>query len=100
MPFADFVKTTVLLSLGAATTLATITLVSAHAANDARTATVGIGWWAFAAVIGIAMGRRAAASPPIARLLRGAKTVGVLPPQRPLRVVLVRLWPLLLSTLL
>ena len=50
-------------------------------------------------MIGIVMGRRAAASPPIARLLSGAKTVGVLPPQRPLRVVLARLWPLLLSTL-
>ena len=49
-------------------------------------------------MIGIWLGRRAAASPPIARLLSGAKTVSVLPPQRPARVVLSRLWPLLLST--
>ena len=99
MPFADFVKSTVLLSLGAATALATLTLLSARHLNDSRTATVAIGWWALSAAIGILMGRRAAASPPIARLLSGAKTVGALPPQRPLRVILSRLWPLLISTL-
>jgi hypothetical protein len=99
MPFADFVKTTVLLSAGAATTLAVVTLLSARDANDARTATVGVAWWGASALIGIAMGRRASASPPIARLLSGAKTVSVLPPQRPLHVILVRLWPLLVSTL-
>ena len=99
MPFADFVKATVLLSLGAATMLAAITLLSAREANDARTATIAVGWWAVAAAIGLAMGRRAATSPPIARLLRDARTVGVLPSQRPLRVILSRLWPLLVSTL-
>jgi hypothetical protein len=99
MPFADFVKTTVLLSAAAATALAAITLVAARGANDARTATIGIAWWGLSALIGLLMGRRAVASPPIARLLRDAKTVGVLPPQRPVRVVLVRLWPLLVSTL-
>jgi hypothetical protein len=99
MPFADFIKTTVLLSAAAATTLAAITLLSARDANDPRTATFAIVWWALAVVIGIVMGFRASASPPITRLLRGAKTVGALPPQRPVRVVLVRLWPLWLSTL-
>jgi hypothetical protein len=99
MPFADFLKTTVVLSGAAATTLAAITLLSARGANEPGTATVALGWWAVASVIGIAMGRRAAASPPIVRLLRGAKTVHALPPQRPARVVLARLWPLLLSTI-
>jgi len=99
MSFADFVKSTVLLSLGAATALAAVTLLSARHLNDSRTATVAIGWWAVAAVVGLLMGRRAAASPPIARLLSGAKTVGALPPQRPVRVIMSRLWPLLISTL-
>ena len=99
MPFADFIKTSVLLSAAAATMLAAVTLLGAREANDAHTATVGIAWWAAAALIGLAMGRRAAASPPITRLLRGAKTVGALPPQRPLRVILQRLWPLYTSTL-
>jgi hypothetical protein len=99
MPFADFVRTTVLLAAAAATTLAAITLISARGADDPRTATVGVAWWAVAGVIGVVMGRRGAASPPIARLLGGAKTVMALPPQRPLRVVITRLWPLFLSTL-
>ena len=41
MPFADFIKTTVLLSAAAATTLAVATLLSARAADDPRTATIG-----------------------------------------------------------
>ena len=98
MPFADFVKTTVVLSAASATTLAAITLLSARGANQPGTATIALGWWAAASVIGIVLGRRAAASPPIARLLSGAKTVTALPPQRPGRVLIARLWPLLLST--
>ena len=99
MPFADFIRTTVLLSAAAATTLAAATLLSARSAGQPDTATFAIGWWAAASLIGLLMGRRAAASPPIARLLSGAKVVGVLPPQRPARILLARLWPLLLSTL-
>jgi hypothetical protein len=99
MPFADFVKTTVLLCAAAATTLAAVTLLSARAAGEPGTATFALGWWALASLIGLAMGRRAAASPPIARLLGGARSVSVLPPQRPGRVLLARLWPLLVSTL-
>jgi hypothetical protein len=99
MAFADFVRTTVILSAAAATTLAAITLLSARGAGQPGTATFAVGWWIGAGVIGMVMGRRAAASPPIARLLRGAKTVSVLPPLRPGRVLLARLWPLLLSTL-
>jgi len=99
MPFADFVKTTVLLSAASATTLAAITLLSARGAGQPGTATIALGWWAAASVIGVVLGRRAATSPPIARLLSGAKTVNALPPQRPGRVLLARLWPLLLSTI-
>jgi hypothetical protein len=99
MPFADFVKTTVILCAASATALAAITLLSARGAGEPGTATLAVGWWAAAVVIGVLMGRRAATSPPIARLLSGAKTVSVLPPQRPARIVLARLWPLLLSTL-
>ena len=99
MPFADFVKATVVLAAAAATTLAAVTLLSARAAGEPGTATIAVGWWAAASAIGLLMGRRAAVSPRIVRLLGGAKTVGVLPPQRPARVLLARLWPLLVSTL-
>ena len=99
MPFADFVKTTVVLSAAAATALAAVTLLSARSAGEPGTATFAVGWWAAACLIGLAMGRRAAASPPIARLLGAAKVVRTLPPQRPGRILLARLWPLLVSTL-
>jgi hypothetical protein len=99
MSFADFVKTTVVLSAASATTLAAITLLSARGAGQPGTATIALGWWAAASVIGVLLGRRAATSPPIARLLGGAKAVSVLPPLRPGRVLLARLWPLLLSTI-
>jgi hypothetical protein len=100
MAFADFVKTTVLLSAGAATTLAAITLLTARADNEPGAATIAVVWWGASVLVGLVMGFRAAASPPIARLLAGAKSVSVLPPQRPLRVVIARLWPLLLSTVI
>jgi hypothetical protein len=50
-------------------------------------------------VIGLAMGRRESASRRSRACSAGAKVVGVLPPQRPGRILLARLWPLLLSTL-
>ena len=99
MPFADFVKATVVLSAAAATTLAAVTLLSARAAGEPGTATIAVGWWAASSAIGLLMGRRSAVSPRIVRLLGGAKTVRVLPPQRPARILLARLWPLLVSTL-
>ena len=101
MPFADFIRTTVLLCAAAATTLAAATLLSARSAGQPDTATFAIGWWAVASLIGLLMGRRAAASPPIARLLSGATVNSALIPgtQRPARILLARLWPLLVSTL-
>ena len=49
MPFADFVKTTVLLCAAAATALAAVTLMSARRPGSRARATVVIGWWALAA---------------------------------------------------
>jgi hypothetical protein len=46
------------------------------------------------------MGRRAETSPPIARLLAGAKATTTLPEHRPGAILLNRLWSLLLFTLL
>ena len=44
---------------------------------------VAAGWWVIAALIGLRLGRRAEATPPIARLLAGAKTQTTLPEHRP-----------------
>ena len=103
MRFADFLKTTVMLSAGAATALATVTvLASGTQTGSSQTLLLGvaIGWWVIAAAIGLRMGRRAETTPPIARLLANARSSTVLPEQHPSAILLNRLWPLLVFTLI
>ena len=98
MRFVDFLKATVLLSAGAATLLAVITLIALTQDVQPAAVYVSAGWWVAAALIGVWLGRRAEANPPITRLLAGARAERSLPEQRPGLTVVNRLWPLLLST--
>jgi hypothetical protein len=97
--FGDFLKATVLLSAGSATALAAITVIGISQEPDGLLIGVSVGWWVLAALIGFALGRRAETSPPIARLLSGARSQTSLPELQPGRTLLNRLWPLLISTL-
>ena len=99
MRFVDFLKTTVLLSAGAATALATITVLAASGNSDERLVLIAVGWWLLASVIGLRLGRRAEANPPIARLLSGSKVSTTLPGHHPGAILFNRLWPLLVFTL-
>jgi hypothetical protein len=96
--FVDFLKATVLLSAGAATLLAVITLIALTQDVQPVAVYVSAGWWVAAALLGVWVGRRAEANPPITRLLAGARAERSLPEQRPGLTVVNRLWPLLLST--
>jgi hypothetical protein len=98
MRFSDFLRTTVLISAAAATALAAVTLAGANGTGDDLVLPLGAGWWLAAAVIGIWQGRRASANPPIATLLANARMQPTLPEMNPGRIVLNRLWPLLVST--
>ena len=98
MRFVEFLKATVLLSAGAATLLAAITLIALTQDVEPAAVYVSAGWWVAAALIGVWLGRRAAANPPITRLLAGARAERALPEQRAGLTVVNRLWPLLLST--
>ncbi len=89
-----------LLSAGAATALAGITVLAASAKSDTMLAEVAIGWWLIAVGVGLRMGRRAHTNPPIARLLASAQASTTLPEHRPSAILVNRLWPLLVSTLL
>ncbi|HYM45965.1 MAG TPA: hypothetical protein VES65_07375 [Solirubrobacteraceae bacterium] len=104
MRFVDFLKTTVMLSAGAATALATVTVLAAGtrtgASDEARLVAIAAGWWLIATLIGLRLGRRAETSPPIARLLASARASTVLPEHHPGTILLNRLWPLLLFTLI
>jgi hypothetical protein len=97
--FTDFLKTTVLLSGGAATVLATVTVLAAATNTAENLVPFALGWWVVATVIGLLLGRRAAVNPPIARLLSSAKASTALPELHPGAILLNRLWPLLVFTL-
>jgi hypothetical protein len=97
--FGDFLKATVLLSAGAATALATLAVIGMAGEPDGPLIGVSVAWWVLAVLIGALLGRRAETSPPIARLLAGARSQTMLPDLHPGRTLLNRLWPLLISTL-
>jgi hypothetical protein len=98
--FVDLLRITVLLSAASATVLALVTVLSASARGDTRVVLALAAWWALAAVVGAVLGRRSQTTPPIARLLATARTTTSLPEQRPQAIVLNRLWPVLVSTVL
>jgi hypothetical protein len=99
MRFAEFLRTTVLISAAAATALAAVTVAGASGTGDNLVIPVALGWWLVAALTGIALGRRGETSSPIASLLASARMQPSLPELNPGRTVLNRLWPLLLSTI-
>jgi hypothetical protein len=97
--FTDFLKATVMTSAAAATLLAAITVAAAGSHDDPLLViTFAAGWWLLAALVGTTLGRRAETSPPIARLLAGARSTKALPEVQPSRILMNRLWPLLLCT--
>jgi hypothetical protein len=98
--FVDFLRATVLLSAAAATALAAITVLAAGTRSNDLLVPISVGWWLIASVIGVRLGRKAQTTPPIARLLSGAKTTTTLPEHHPSAILLNRLWPLLVFTLL
>jgi hypothetical protein len=97
--FVDFLKATVMLSAGSATFLGTLTVLRVREEADPTLMEVAIAWWLAAALFGVWLGRRNAASPPIARLLADARMQMSLPELRPGLTLLNRLWPLLFSTI-
>jgi hypothetical protein len=97
--FVDFLKATVMLSAGAATVLGALTVLQVARENEQSLIEVALGWWVVAAAFGAWLGRRNAASPPIARLLADARMQMSLPELRPGLTLINRLWPLLFSTI-
>jgi hypothetical protein len=94
--FGDFLRATVLLSAGAATLLAALSVIGIARDDDRTLLIFSAVWWVGAVAIGVWLGRRAEASPPITRLLAGARSQASLPELRPGVTIVNRLWPLLL----
>lgn len=95
MRFVELLRTTVLLCAGAATLLATLTVIGATREYDPVLVVFSAVWWLGAAAFGIVLGRRADVNPPITQLLAGARSSSTLPEVRPGRTLLNRLWSLL-----
>jgi hypothetical protein len=97
--FTDFLKATVFISAAGATVLAAVTV--AGAVSDGRNLLVlgAAAWWTAAALLGLALGRRNEVNPPIGRLLAAARTTSTLPEVKAGRMLLNRLWPLLVPTI-
>ena len=98
MRFVDFLRAAVVLFGGAASALAAVSIIGVARNADTVLAAVSVGWWVAAALVGLWLGRRAAASPGIARALAGARTTATLPEHEPGSVLFNRLWPLALFT--
>ena len=99
MRFTDFLKATVLINAGAATALAAITVARVSDGSQPTLVFVAAGWWIVAAAYGIWVGRGNRPSDSIARLLAAARTSPALPEVSPSRILLNRLWPLLVITI-
>jgi len=97
--FTDFLRTTVLISLAAASALAAVTVAGATALGEDGVVAVGAVWWVIAGALGAWIGRHAGATTAIASLLARARTQMSLPEVDPGRTLLNRLWPLLVSTI-
>lgn len=98
MRFPDLLRTTVMLCAAAATVLAVVTVAGANSSGDSLLVPVAAGWWVTAAVIGTTIGRRPSTQRQIAVLLASARTQAMLPEINPGRVVLNRLWPIIVCT--
>jgi hypothetical protein len=98
MRFADFLRTTVLISAAAATALAAVTLAGAAGNGNDLLVPFAAGWWVAAGLIGMWLGRKASVSGQIGTLLANARSRPTLPELNPGRTVLNRLWPLLFCT--
>jgi hypothetical protein len=99
MRFTDLLRTTVMLCAAAATLLAVVTVAGANENDNTLLVPVAAGWWVLAAVAGGRIGRRNTTSREIAILLASARTQTMLPEINPARIVLNRLWPIILCTI-
>jgi hypothetical protein len=99
MRFPDLLRTTVIICAAAATLLAVVTVAGANQHSDATLVPFAAGWWLIAAVVGGFVGRRHRTSHQIGVLLASARTQSMLPEINPSRVVLNRLWPIIICTI-
>ena len=95
MRFRDFLRVSVLLFGGAATTLAVVSVVGATREETNTLVYVAAVWWCLATLAGLWLGRRLTTTSGIAGLLAAARKTSTLPELEPGAVLFNRLWPLI-----
>ena len=85
MRFVDLLKSTVMLSAGRRRCSRSSPSSAPRSERDDTLVLIATGWWVPAALIGVALGRRAQVTAPIGRLLADAKMATMLPEHRPAR---------------
>jgi hypothetical protein len=97
--FGDLLRTAVLLFAGGATACGIVAIASAQSKDDTSLLYVAIAWWVIATLIGGWLGRGAHAIEGIAHLLADARSTQMLPEVQPGRIILNRMWLLILTTI-
>ena len=100
MRFVDFLRASVLLFAGAATALAVVSVAGSARADTNTPVVFALSWWTIAAIAGLWLGRRMGPTPGIERLLASARATNTLPEVEPGNVIVSRLWPLFVGTVL
>jgi len=98
--FVDFLRASVLLFAGAATALAVVSVAGSASADTNTPVVFALSWWTVAAIAGLWLGRRMGPTPGIERLLASARATNTLPEVEPGNVIVSRLWPLFVGTVL
>src|SRR3954469_22207879 len=95
MSFCDLLRTTVLLSAGAATVLAAVTAIVVGTTGDTLTLFVALGWWLIALVGGLILGRPSQVGEVMRPVLSKAQPPMAMPEiANPAGARLPRLWPI------
>ncbi len=100
MTFVDFLRASVLLFAGAATALAVVAFAGSTTADTNTPVIFAVAWWTLAAVAGSWLGRHLGPTPGIERLLASARSTNTLPELEPGTVIVSRLWPLGVGTVI
>jgi len=98
--FVDFLRASVLLFAGAATALGVVAFAGSIGADTNTPVIFAVAWWTVAAVAGLWLGRRIGPTPGIERLLASARSTNTLPELEPGTVIVSRLWPLGVGTVI
>jgi hypothetical protein len=98
--FRDFLRVSVLIYAGAATAVAVVSVVGATRADSTTLVYVAAVWWCAAVLAGLWLGRRPETTEGIGRLLAEARSTNSLPELEPGAVMVNRLWPVAVATIL